>query len=220
MNIDRLDLIAYGHLTEVSIDLSAAPHRFHLIAGRNESGKSTSMRAIDAWLYGFPGQTPDAYVHSTTKLRVGGILCDGETALHCIRRKGNRNTLLDGADGKTAVSEERLLGMLGGVDHATFGTQFLIDHDELIAGGQMILQGEGELGEMLFAAGAGLGRLKKVQEELKAQQDELLKGRGASKITTALKESQADTDGLEGGASAARSVRSIAKGPRWKTGRA
>lgn len=187
MNIDRLDLIAYGHLTDVRIDLSAGPNRFHVIVGKNESGKSTSMRAIDAWLYGFPGQTTDDYVHPMKKLRVGGVLRDGNTLLHCIRRKGNRGTVLDGADGKTAIDDQRLLAMLGGVDRNTFGTQFLIDHDELVAGGQLILQGEGELGEALFAAGAGLGRLKKIQDELKTAEEGLLKRQGRSNITDGLK---------------------------------
>ena len=142
MNIDRLDLIAYGHLTDVSIDLSAGPNRFHVIAGRNESGKSTSMRAIDAWLFGFPHQTSDDYVHPGTKLRVGGILRDGDTTLHCIRRKG-RKTTLRAEDDKAVVDERRLQTMLGGVDQHAFGTQFLLDHDELLRGGGQILQGEG-----------------------------------------------------------------------------
>ena len=190
MNIDRLDLIAFGHLTDVSVDLSAGPNRFHMIVGKNESGKSTSMRAIDAWLYGFPVQTKDDYLHSMKKLRVGGVLRDEETVLHCIRKKGRKGTLLDGADGKTAIDENSLESMLAGVDQSTFGTQFLISHDELVDGGRMILQGEGELGELLFAAGAGLGRLKKVQDELRAEEESLLKRQGKSKIGDAIKASK------------------------------
>lgn len=197
MNIDRLDLIAFGHLTDVSIDLSAGPNRFHMIVGKNESGKSTSMRAIDAWLYGFPVQTKDDYLHPMKKLRVGGVIRDGETSLHCIRKKGRKATVLDGADGKSAIDDANLESMLAGVDQATFGTQFLINHHELVDGGRMILQGEGELGEMLFAAGAGLGRLKKVQDELRAEEDALLKKQGKSKITDALKVSKETREALK-----------------------
>jgi uncharacterized protein YhaN len=187
MNIDRLDLIAYGHLTDITIDLSARPHRFHIVVGNNESGKSTSMRAIDAWLYGFPGQTSDDYLHRMNKLRVGGVLRVGDQTLECVRRKGNRNTLLAGSDGETPIDEQRLTALLGGVDQRTFGSQFLIDHQELIAGGKLILAGQGELGEVLFAAGAGLGRLRKIQDQLKADEESLLKRQGRSKIADALK---------------------------------
>ena len=187
MKIERLDLMAYGHLTDVKLDMSASPHQFHLIVGRNESGKSTSMRAINAWLFGFPGQTPDDYVHTMKKLRVGGIVSDGEETLHCIRRKGNRNTLLDGADGKTAIDDSRLQRMLGGIDAATFATQFAISHEELVSGGELILQGQGELGEMLFAAGAGLGKLKKVQEQLRQEHEAIFKRLGKSRIAESLK---------------------------------
>ncbi|KAA1259748.1 hypothetical protein LF1_22850 [Rubripirellula obstinata] len=197
MNIDRLDLIAFGHLTDVTVDLSAGPNRFHMIVGKNESGKSTSMRAIDAWLYGFPVQTKDDYLHPMKKLRVGGVIRDGENSLHCIRKKGRKGTVLDGADGKSAIDDANLESMLAGIDQATFGTQFLINHNELVDGGRMILQGEGELGEMLFAAGAGLGRLKKVQDELRAEEEALLKKQGKSKITDALKASKETRETLK-----------------------
>lgn len=197
MNIDRLDLIAFGHLTDVSIDLSAGPHRFHMIVGKNESGKSTSMRAIDAWLYGFPGQTKDAYLHPMNKLRVGGVLRSGDETLHCVRKKGRVRTLLDGSDGKSPISDALLESILGGVDQSTFGTQFLISHEELMAGGKMILQGEGELGEMLFAAGAGLGRLKKIQDSLRADEEALLKRQGRSKIGDAIRATKETRDSLK-----------------------
>ncbi|MDA8745901.1 AAA family ATPase [Rubripirellula amarantea] len=187
MKIERLDLIAYGHLTDVTIDLSAKPYQFHLIVGRNESGKSTSMRAINAWLFGFPGQTPDDYVHTMKKLRVGGVVSDEKQSLHCVRRKGNKNTLLDGADGKSSINEASLQEMLGGIDATTFASQFAISHEELVAGGEMILQGQGELGEMLFAAGAGLGKLKKVQEQLKHDYETIFKRLGKSRIADTLK---------------------------------
>ncbi len=53
MRIDRLDLIAYGPFSDKSLDLSDGAAGLHLIYGDNEAGKSTSLRALIAWLFGF-----------------------------------------------------------------------------------------------------------------------------------------------------------------------
>ncbi|MEM9645566.1 MAG: AAA family ATPase, partial [Planctomycetota bacterium] len=63
MIIKQLDLIAFGRFTDVSLDLSAGPRRFHLIYGPNESGKSTSLRAITALFYGIPTKSTDDFLH-------------------------------------------------------------------------------------------------------------------------------------------------------------
>ena len=46
MRIDRVDLIAYGGFTNVSLNLDADSCALHVVYGANESGKSTSLRAI------------------------------------------------------------------------------------------------------------------------------------------------------------------------------
>ena len=59
MIISRLDLKAFGRFTNHSIDLSAGPRRLHLIYGPNESGKTTSLRAITSLLFGMEHRTDD-----------------------------------------------------------------------------------------------------------------------------------------------------------------
>ena len=76
MIISRLDLRAFGCFTDVSLDLSAGPRRFHLIYGPNEAGKSTSLRAITSLLFGMPHITEDNYLHANPQMRVGGLLVD------------------------------------------------------------------------------------------------------------------------------------------------
>ena len=190
MRIERLDLIAFGHLTDVTLDLSAAPYRFHLIVGENESGKSTTMRAIRSWLFGFDVQTQDDYVHNKRDLRVGGVLAEDASGdsrvMASIRRKRNKDSLLDGNDPEQVLPNTAIGDFLGGVDKTTFTTQFALDHGELTRGGKSILQGHGELGELLFAAGAGLGRLRSLQTELQGDIDKLLKPRGSSAIKNQL----------------------------------
>jgi uncharacterized protein YhaN len=166
MIIERLDLIAYGRFTDTSIDLSAGPRRFHIVYGPNESGKSTSLRAITSLLYGMSARAEDNYVHANAKIRVGGVLTDADgKSLPCIRRRGNKGTLRE-LDDRTMIADEVLKTMLGGVDREAFEHRFGLSHDELVLGGQAILEGEGDLGEILFAAGAGVSQLKDVQTKL------------------------------------------------------
>jgi uncharacterized protein YhaN len=197
--ISRLDLQAFGRFTDVSIDLSIdasvspdaghRPRRLHLIYGPNESGKSTSLRAITAWLFGIPGTDDDNYLHSNSQIRVGGLLVDdhGQT-LECIRRRGRKATLR-GADDNEPIDESRLQSMLGGMDRETFLTRFGLSHGELVAGGAAILSGEGDLGQILFAAGAGVGKLREIQAQLDADAKALFTPRASKPaINTGLRE--------------------------------
>ncbi|KAA5543229.1 AAA family ATPase [Roseiconus nitratireducens] len=186
MIIERLDLRAFGRFTDVSLDLSAAPHRFHLVYGPNESGKSTCLRAIESLLFGIPTRTPDSYLHANSKLRVGAKLSDHRDGpLEIIRRK-NGKVKLHGADDKTPVDENLLADMLGGIDLETFRHRFGLSHAELVAGGQAVVDSKGELGEILFAAGAGVGQLKAVQLALENESKELFLERGKKKLINEL----------------------------------
>ena len=166
MIIQRLDLIAYGRFTDTLIDLSAGPRRFHIIYGPNESGKSTSLRAITSLLYGMTTRAEDNYLHANAKIRVGGVLVGpaGES-LTCVRRRGKKGTLRE-SDDSTVIPDAKLEAMLGGVDREAFEHRFGLSHEELVQGGKAILEGEGDLGEILFAAGAGVSQLKAVQSKL------------------------------------------------------
>ena len=121
MILSRLDLKAFGRFTDVSIDLSAGPRRFHLIYGPNESGKSTSLRAITSLLFGMPQAAEDCFVHRTEQVRVGGLLIDPDsgTSLECVRRRGKKATLRDASD-QDPIDEAQLESMLGGINRETF----------------------------------------------------------------------------------------------------
>ncbi len=178
MRIERLDLKAFGGFTDRQLDLSAGPHRFHLIVGPNESGKSTTLRAITALLYGFDHQTDDAYIHAPGNLRVGACLVDDDgERVEVVRRKGTKRTLLE-PDDKTEVPESVLAAMLGGVSKESFMTRFGLSHDELVRGGQSIIDGQGDLGEILFAAGAGVGQLRAIKEHFDKAAADLFKPTG------------------------------------------
>ncbi len=189
MIIERLDLRAFGKFTDFSIDLSAAPQRFHLVYGANESGKSTSLRAITSLLFGMPHAAEDNYRHTNAQLRVGGLLTDESgNRLECVRRRGRKATLRDGNDDEV-VDETIIEEMLGGINRETFLTRFGLSHAELKAGGAAVLEGQGDLGQILFAAGAGIGKLREIEAELDQSSNSLFNPRGTkAAINVAIRE--------------------------------
>ncbi|MGB0598949.1 MAG: AAA family ATPase [Rubripirellula sp.] len=165
MILARLDLKAFGRFTNVTLDLSAGPRRFHLIYGPNESGKSTSLRAITSLLFGIHHRTEDNFLHANPHLRVGGLLIDGDQEFSCVRRKGKKATLRDANDDQP-IDENVIASMLNGMQRESFLSRFGLSHEALVEGGREVLSGEGDLGQILFSAGAGIGRLRDVQKEL------------------------------------------------------
>ncbi|MEM9366970.1 MAG: AAA family ATPase [Planctomycetota bacterium] len=179
MRIAQLRLTAFGGFTDFHLDLENASDQFEIVCGPNESGKSTTLRALSALLYGFPARTQDNYVHTNRNLRVGGkLIADDGSVLDCVRRKANANSLR-GADDRTVIDEARMTELLFGVSKAVFETRYGLSHDELVAGGNEVLAGQGDLGQVLFQAGAGMGRLRDVQAELEQDASRLFIPRGS-----------------------------------------
>jgi uncharacterized protein YhaN len=196
-----LHLKAVGPFTDVVLDLSGGHFGTHIILGANEAGKSSALRAVSYLLFGFPRQDlGDAFLHRYPELRVGGTLIgpDGEI-LEVLRRKRDQNTLFE-ADDKTPVAEERLRRLMGGIEKATFEGLLGIDHVRLRRGGEDIREGKGELGGLLFAAGAGLAGLKHSQRRLRERMDVLFKPKAQNpRINAALIELDQAREGLRQG---------------------
>jgi uncharacterized protein YhaN len=94
MKILRLDFIAFGPFSGVSLDLAGGSEGLHLIYGPNEAGKSSALRALGQMFFGIPGQTSDDFVHAYKDLRIGAWIRDGQGAeLEFIRRKANAKSL-------------------------------------------------------------------------------------------------------------------------------
>lgn len=185
MKLLRLDLRAFGPFTETTLDLSAGAEGLHLVYGPNEAGKSSALRALTALLYDVPERTDDAFLHPYNRLRVGGVLRkkDG-TELAVIRRKA-RKSPLRGPDDETVVEAAELSAFLGGLDAESFAALFGIDHDRLVQGGREIIRGGGRVGELLFAAGAGLGDFQRVKESMAAEAADLFKPGGSKPAVNA-----------------------------------
>lgn len=181
MKILRLDLRAFGPFTDTTLDLSGGREGLHVIYGPNEAGKTSTLRAIEQVLFGIPTQSADAFVHSYQNLRIGVTLENaGGSMLSFVRRKGNTNTLL-ADDGLTPIEDSGLRPFLGSLDREQFCTMFGIDHVRLVQGGHEIVRGSGNVGQVLFAAGAGIAHLQETQERLQKEAEGLFARRAQNR---------------------------------------
>lgn len=173
MKLKRVELRAYGPFTDAVLDFGAGESALHVVHGRNEAGKSTTLRAIRGLLFGIERRTADDHVHPYKHLRVGGVLVavDG-TELGVLRRKADKNDLLD-LNGDEVVDPTRLARLLGGVDEDLFRAMYGLDHDSLRRGGEALLRGEGEIGASLMDAGLGGRGIHAVIADLEAQAEDL-----------------------------------------------
>ncbi len=171
MKILKLNLLAFGPFTEALIGFAEGKEGLNIVYGPNEAGKSSALRALRQMLYGIPVRSPDDFIHPYAKMRIGGVLqhSDG-TVIEVVRRKGKVNTLR-GRDDEKLIEEAFFQKFLGNIDDDVFATMFGIGHEDLVRGGEEIIGGGGDVGQALFAAGAGISDLRKVQIDLQTDAD-------------------------------------------------
>lgn len=179
MRVRRLELKAFGPFTDKYIDFTKQSQDMHVIYGPNEAGKSSVLRALRAWLYGFPERTLDNFIHSNDQLRVAGVLENANQELYFVRRKKRKASVLD-LNGNS-MDQEIIKSMLHGIDQDVFEKLFGLDHETLVQGGTDILQEKGTAGTTLFSAGTGIVSLQKILNELKAEKENIFKTKATKK---------------------------------------
>jgi len=173
MRILRLNLKTFGPFTNKEINLSAGNYGLHIIYGPNEAGKSSSLRAINAVLFGIPGRTDDNFLHDNSLLRVGAdLVCREGKELSFVRKKGNKNTLITPND-EDPITDLELEYFLKGITVERFFSEFALDHGELVEGGNTYLNNKGDVGQSLYVAGHGLIGLKSFMDEIREQAGEI-----------------------------------------------
>ncbi len=196
MRLRRLELIRYGHLSDVALDFPEGV-ALHVVLGANEAGKSTALAAIADALFGFGARSDYDFMHTGPQLRVGFTLAapDGAEASF-IRRKGRANTLLDAAT-EQVLPEEALRRFLGGAGREVFRSGFGLNGAQLRKGGQELLLSQGDAGESLLA-GIGLPNVRAALNQLDERARALVgDGRGRRLLSEALaacRKSQQDID--------------------------
>ena len=181
MRIRRLDLRAFGPFTDRVLDFSSELPGLHIVYGPNEAGKSSCLRALKSLFFRIPDRTNDNFLHPYDKLLIGGCLQpEGGPELTFFRRKKRTGDLFDEND--RPLDPMLLSPFLQGMEQEMFESLYGIDHEALIRGGQDILDQKGDVGQAIFAAGAGLTSLHKVLEELKKEADDLFRPNAPKRV--------------------------------------
>ncbi|MEO5327388.1 MAG: AAA family ATPase [Magnetococcus sp. THC-1_WYH] len=183
MFITTLYLQAYGHFTQKTLDFTPHGPSLWIIHGNNEAGKSTALAAITDFLFGFGKDTPYNFQHDNTDLRIGATLRhDHGDSLTAFRRKGNKDTLLD--EQGYPLDANRLQPFLGTLDRTRFELLYGLDHERLRKGGEAVLEGKGEVGELLFEAGSGISKVRQIMDQMREEAETFYKPRGKAQIIT------------------------------------
>jgi uncharacterized protein YhaN len=172
MRLRRLDLARYGKFTDGSIDfgerVADAPD-LHIVYGPNEAGKSTAFTGFLDLIFGIEARSRYGFLHPYETMKVGGCLELPTGAHELVRIKKPHPTLRNAHN--EPVAEGLILAALSGLDRNAYLTMFSLDDDTLEAGGQSILSSNGELGQLLFSATAGLAALSKTLMDLRSKTD-------------------------------------------------
>ena len=168
MRLLSLELEKFGAFETLRIAFRPAA-RLHVVYGPNEAGKSTALAAVGAMLFGVPERTPYAS-RFPGQLRAGAeiVAADGRS-LKFWRRKGRKNTLLSGSG--SPLPDDALAPFLGGLSQEVFERSFGLDANKLRAGGDEMLQADGDVGASLMAAASGLRGLAELRRSLEDEAD-------------------------------------------------
>jgi chromosome segregation protein len=173
VRLASLSLEKYGMFTGRAVSFS--PHaRVHLVFGANESGKTTALAAVTDLLYGVQERTCFNFLHANEDIRIGAEIIGRDGGRFAFRRrKGRRNTLVNDAD--RPLPDGALDPWLAGVSRSVFEHTFGLSQLGLRAGGDAMLEADGEIGRSLFAAASGLLGLAQLGHRLREDAGALFK---------------------------------------------
>jgi uncharacterized protein YhaN len=173
-----LHLKAFGPFTDHSLNFNPEV-RFHLVYGPNESGKSSTLRALRTLLYGFARQTRENFLHPGPKLQVGGRFLNGKgESVELVRLKRSRMSLVT-PQGEP-VDDGTLERLLGGLSPEMFDRLYGLSHSNLVSGGQALIKVGGRVGESLFAATLG-PEYQNLVKELRTEYEAIWTNRSSTK---------------------------------------
>ena len=181
MRLRRLDLLAYGHFTNAGFELPARQRDIHFVYGLNEAGKSTALSAIEDLLFGIPHNSRHNFLHDYGSMRVGAVVENRSGELEFRRRKGTKDTLLNGDGLPLPAGESGLAPYLNGVERSFYERMFCLNHARLEQGGREILEAQNDVGQILFSAGAGIAGLREQLRKLHSEADTLWGSRHSSR---------------------------------------
>lgn len=180
MKIIWMSLKPYGPFIDKTINFEGVEN-FHIVYGHNESGKTTTLRAVKSLFFGIKERTADSFKFDGNKLRIFAKIenLSGESLVFQ-RRKGHSKTFLDENGNELDISI--LKKFIYGLDESSFVNMFGFGRDDLVNGGKDIVLGKGNIGQSLFAAGTGIGGFRKILKDLEEESQNLFKKRSPTSL--------------------------------------
>ncbi len=143
--------------------------QLHLVHGPNEAGKSSALKQILAFLFGFEGQSKDDFLHDYRHHRVhANFVSQSKQKQAAIRKRGHKETL-------SGANEQDLHPSI--LSQGDYDKLFAIDRIRLENGSHELFSGTSELNAVLFEAMTGMPSVSEVRKRLNANKAELLKPR-------------------------------------------
>lgn len=175
VRIERLSLDPFGSFEGRHLAFRLE-RRFHLVLGDNEAGKSTTLRALMALLYGLGGFSSDT--DGPGKARVEGrFLTDAGTPLAFARtKKGRKDEAID--PGGNVVPEAELDALRGDVDLDTFRSTHGLTLAALQQGSREMLAAKDDVGATLLQARFGKLDIPATAADLENEQKDIFAPRG------------------------------------------
>ncbi|RLS23698.1 MAG: hypothetical protein DWH70_08905 [Planctomycetota bacterium] len=195
MKFSKIRFENIGPFDNTTLNFSTGNPGLHIVYGSNEAGKSSALKYIEWFLFGIPQQNDDNFKHKFGDFLIESNIIDNNSKTHLLKRRKTPigRTILDS---NNLDATPLLEPMLGGLVRETFSMQFGISHAQLRSGGREVLEGEGELGTMIFEAGAGLANLRKILQQLEERAAEIYPSKN-SKLSLTLKEAKENQEEIE-----------------------
>jgi uncharacterized protein YhaN len=162
MKLIQLNLRAYGPFTNKVIEFGSPAEvgrpGLHIVLGANEAGKSTTLRALRAVLFGMTDMS-DAHLHPKDMLRVGlKVQTAAGEVLSVERRKGKGARSIFFAESEKPVPLEDWARTLPVESADLFEQMFALNYERLLQGGRQLAEFKNDVGKALLAASGDLGQ--------------------------------------------------------------
>ncbi len=158
----------------------------HVVFGRNEAGKSVTLRALADLICGFPPsiKSDDCRVvrFKSGDLRLAATMLHADGRTFSFRRRAGRQNTLLGVTDNDKCDEATFRQFAGMPERKDFENEFGLTAEALRNGEQALLAAGGRLAETLAAGSAHLSVLSKVRSQLQDDAAALYLSSGRKKL--------------------------------------
>ena len=169
MRFTKIQFEKVGPFTNTTLDFQTQA-KLHLIHGPNEAGKSSALKQMLGFLFGFEERSGDDFAHKYNLHRVTSHLAYSlKDPLGPVVRKRGRGATLEGAEEKDLHP--------GHIGRDEYDQLFAIDQVRLRKGSDDLFAGKSDLKTILFESMTGMSSVSSIRKEIQEQKEKLLKTR-------------------------------------------